>query len=342
MQLSIVGCPDKKRFRPFVKRAAQFYAKELLSEKMLDNIFVRVKFNKDLDHKDFIFAIVPDTMEFEADIYFKIDDEGNYEVKNYYKFKNNYKNIIDMDGFEHTHIDKGTWGSGTKVKSNKIFYIKSEDNSNRNRLTLGGCFSSLGIQDRILLNTYAKRLPANSIAVETYSGMGGRASILNDSPSITEIHAFNNFNNDNIKKEFENVRPWIQNQLLDISKESSQSEELSIKYFRDLEVALDTDPSGRLFYNHITSNSSKIVLHESNSETIDKMIDLCFIACFDTSSSESEVNKWIPKIKQNGYIIVHPYDEKIKKELYDKYNSLLSNDFEFLNKKESIGIFKKL
>jgi hypothetical protein len=49
MQLSIVGCPDKKRFRPFVKRAAQFYAKELLSEKMLDNIFVRVKFNKDLD-----------------------------------------------------------------------------------------------------------------------------------------------------------------------------------------------------------------------------------------------------------------------------------------------------
>jgi hypothetical protein len=49
MQLSIVGCPDKKRFRPFVKRAAQFYAKELLSEKMLDNIFVRVKFNKALD-----------------------------------------------------------------------------------------------------------------------------------------------------------------------------------------------------------------------------------------------------------------------------------------------------
>ena len=48
MQLSIVGCPDKKRFRPFVKRAAQFYAKELISEKMLENIFVRIKFSKDL------------------------------------------------------------------------------------------------------------------------------------------------------------------------------------------------------------------------------------------------------------------------------------------------------
>jgi hypothetical protein len=49
MRLSIVGCPDKERFRPFVKRAVQFYAKELMTEKMLDNIFVRVKFNNSLD-----------------------------------------------------------------------------------------------------------------------------------------------------------------------------------------------------------------------------------------------------------------------------------------------------
>jgi hypothetical protein len=48
MQLSIVGCPDKKRFRPFVKRAAQFYAEELISEKMLENIFVRIKFSKNI------------------------------------------------------------------------------------------------------------------------------------------------------------------------------------------------------------------------------------------------------------------------------------------------------
>ena len=49
MQLSIVGCPDKKRFRPYVKRAALFYASELMSEKMLDNIFVRIKFNPKLE-----------------------------------------------------------------------------------------------------------------------------------------------------------------------------------------------------------------------------------------------------------------------------------------------------
>ena len=45
MQLSIVGCPDKKLFRPYVKRAAIFYAQELMKPKMLENIYLRIKFN---------------------------------------------------------------------------------------------------------------------------------------------------------------------------------------------------------------------------------------------------------------------------------------------------------
>jgi hypothetical protein len=49
MQLSIIGCPDKERFRPYVKRAAIFYAQELMSTKMSDNIFIRIKFNSKLD-----------------------------------------------------------------------------------------------------------------------------------------------------------------------------------------------------------------------------------------------------------------------------------------------------
>lgn len=45
MQLSIVGCPDKQHFRPYVKRAAIFYAHELMKPKMLENIYLRIKFN---------------------------------------------------------------------------------------------------------------------------------------------------------------------------------------------------------------------------------------------------------------------------------------------------------
>lgn len=45
MQLSIVGCPDKKLFRPFVRRAALFYASELMSKKVLENVYLRIKFS---------------------------------------------------------------------------------------------------------------------------------------------------------------------------------------------------------------------------------------------------------------------------------------------------------
>lgn len=50
MKLSIVGCPDKKLFRPFVKRAAIFYAETLISKKLLNNIFVKIKFDNKLPY----------------------------------------------------------------------------------------------------------------------------------------------------------------------------------------------------------------------------------------------------------------------------------------------------
>lgn len=49
MQLSIVGCPDKQRFRPYVKKAALFYAHELMAPKMLENIYLRIKFNSKIE-----------------------------------------------------------------------------------------------------------------------------------------------------------------------------------------------------------------------------------------------------------------------------------------------------
>jgi len=49
MKLSIINCPDSKRFRPYVKRAAEFYAKELMTDKILENIFIRIKFKDDID-----------------------------------------------------------------------------------------------------------------------------------------------------------------------------------------------------------------------------------------------------------------------------------------------------
>jgi hypothetical protein len=49
MRLSIIGCPEKERFRPYVKRAVHFYAKNLMSEKMLENISIKITFRKGMD-----------------------------------------------------------------------------------------------------------------------------------------------------------------------------------------------------------------------------------------------------------------------------------------------------
>ena len=49
MKLSIVGCPDKKRFRPYVKRAALFYAEQLLKPKTLENFDLKIRFNSKID-----------------------------------------------------------------------------------------------------------------------------------------------------------------------------------------------------------------------------------------------------------------------------------------------------
>ena len=49
MKLSIIGCPDKERFRPYVRRAALYYAEKLMTKKMLENIYLKIKFCQKLD-----------------------------------------------------------------------------------------------------------------------------------------------------------------------------------------------------------------------------------------------------------------------------------------------------
>lgn len=57
MQLSIIGCPDKKRFAPYLKRAARFYASELMTKRMCESIFVKIVFK---ESDDFGYACISD------------------------------------------------------------------------------------------------------------------------------------------------------------------------------------------------------------------------------------------------------------------------------------------
>jgi hypothetical protein len=48
MYLKIVGCPDEN-FKPYLKKAAHFFAKNLFSPQLSPHIYVLIKFDKTLD-----------------------------------------------------------------------------------------------------------------------------------------------------------------------------------------------------------------------------------------------------------------------------------------------------
>ena len=49
MKLSVVDCPHKTKFRPYVRRATKFYAQKLFTEKMLKNINLKITFVENLE-----------------------------------------------------------------------------------------------------------------------------------------------------------------------------------------------------------------------------------------------------------------------------------------------------
>lgn len=49
MQLSIIRCPDKTRFRPYIKKAVHYYAQQLMAPKALEGLRLKIQFDSQLD-----------------------------------------------------------------------------------------------------------------------------------------------------------------------------------------------------------------------------------------------------------------------------------------------------
>ena len=106
MKLSIVGCPDRERFRPYLKRAAEYYAKSLMSEKMLDIISIKIKFDKDIHY------------------YFAMStrSEGRYPNERYFT-----TNPLRYVG-KYVRSERWGWGdgaSGAEYFDNKLYPVNS-------------------------------------------------------------------------------------------------------------------------------------------------------------------------------------------------------------------------
>lgn len=49
MHLRIQKCPDKKKFKPIIKKATIFFAEKIISPKLLENIYLRINFVEKMD-----------------------------------------------------------------------------------------------------------------------------------------------------------------------------------------------------------------------------------------------------------------------------------------------------
>ena len=54
----------------------------------------------------------------------KVNLIGYLEYDHNFTFENMYKDVVSLDGFEHTFEETGKWAESTKTKAKKVFYIK--------------------------------------------------------------------------------------------------------------------------------------------------------------------------------------------------------------------------
>lgn len=256
-----------------------------------------LNFNSDLDHRDFIFAMAPDTHDYTAKLYFKIDDAGNYSTNCNFHFVNKYKDVVDIEGFDYIFDNHGKWEESTKTKIKKIFFIK-QATIDSGKLPLAACFSSISIDERLFLANFAKRLLPDSIVVDVDSGLGGRAAILGHANSGIQVYSVESFNPSVLQNEFDSMKSWVREQLVDVCKSVGEKIDTAHDYLNDIISSFETDPSGKTVWERNTKKFKNIKLYDE---------DVIVNACLIKNPSFINISTWLPKIVTNGYLIVHTH-----------------------------------
>lgn len=289
---------------------------------------ITINFNQELDHKDFIFAIVPDTNKFDARINFKIDDDGNYQTQSTFKFVNNFRDVVDIPGFQYTFDSTGKWSESAKTKSKKVFFIKQSPILS-GELPLAACLSSISVPERFFLTKISKMFTPGSKVLDVDSGFGGRAAILAHTNRELQIHSIELFRPNTLKSELDHIMPWLHNQLVDLCRQVSASSEVATEYLNEIISDFEKDESGRLAWNRITGTFQNIKLHQT--EWNDE-VDVCLIK----NSSLENLSNWIPFIKQHGYLIVHTYNIDTVAQQY------INDHCKLLKSAEHLFLYQKL
>lgn len=302
-----------------------------------------MNFNPELDHRDFIFAIAPDTHSYVADLYFKIDDDGNFSTKCNFKFVNNYKDVVALDGFSYTFEDSGKWIESTKTFVKKIFYIKNE--STPNVLPLESCFSSMSVPERFMLLRTSKQLAPGSNVLEINASLGGRSVILARGNKNINIHSIETFNEGSLLSEFGTVQSWIREQLFDMCNDNNLDRKVGQDLLEGLIQDFVNDPTGEAAWSRITGKYPYITLHKKSSHQEfadwDLPLDLVLINIRNNPLLVETLMFWSSHLKSNGRIMTRLYDAVSAPDVFNEINRLIEQGWKAIDKEDNMILIQK-
>lgn len=260
---------------------------------------ITLNFNADLDHRDFIFCIVPNTHSYDASIQFTITEDGIYSIDSTFKFVNEFTDIVNHSGFTYDFKSTGKW-EDTSIKPVKIKPRPATV------LPLTSCFANVSYECRNLIMEFSRKIDDNSIVLDVDSFIGGRASILAHNNSDINVYTMQSFNDTDLISQFNSMESWVLEQLVDTCGTLGLDANDGNTILEEISNSFSNDRSGYQAYCNIINQYPNIIPITHTAE-LPMLVSLC-IAGYKTSAELYDLAKLV---KPNGYMIVYPSIENI-------------------------------
>lgn len=303
---------------------------------------ITIDFNDTLDHKDFVFALAPDKSSYTSKIRFKIDDFGNYQVANTYKFVNHDTENTLVSDFELVYEDSGKWSNSKKTTPKKVFYIKSE--TRPVDIPLESCFSSMSVAERKLLHSMSRNLPTNGVVFDISPNLGGSSAIIANANKSLKVYALDPFGSSHLTNWSKTLsEDWLSHQLEDAGKNLGLNAVQSVQILRKLADTFESDPTGKLARRTIFEKFPNIVLTEDYRDNgvsdWPNGINMLLISLASKDRLLHNLELVSNKLVPGGVILVHLYG--LDPQITDVVGTFTSNGWKITTQAESLVVIEK-
>jgi hypothetical protein len=204
-------------------------------------------------------------------------------------------------------------------------------------------FSITTYYERLLLHTFVKELPNNSVIIEIGSALGGTSCLMADANIKNTIHCVEAFSENmvdiyNSNKEIfaELIGYWFNIHNIPIGKNN---------WIKIIDEYFLIDNTGKLVFEYITKNFNNITLHKAFSpadiQYWNTPIDVYFEdATHYNPELNSNIEFWKNFVKPGGYIVGHDYRTNTS-DVIQEFNNLIYSGYNLITKVDSLIILQK-